>query len=240
VTSRKNEFGKFDVETVVRTAVAVSGAGAEKTLAANVNQTVDTDRHQTTAVAQESTQSAGQIKTTRADKDEFGRYTNIVQTRTRNDLSLTGALVEKTPTVSSVGDVIDGAANPPAALAEGAYGSVDYRKDEFGRYVGQRIVRTYVATYIIWGETTGTAHSEEEPEYAHMYSPSAKRVRRFARTVTYSGTRNIRNSHSDAMAVIDGGKARSRVESHGSGRYLAIKITTITKGDWALDETGVT
>jgi hypothetical protein len=228
------------VESVTRTAVAVSGAGAEKTLAANVSQTVDTDRHQTTAVAQESTQTAGQIKTTRADKDEFGRFTNIVQTRTRNDLSLTGALVEKTPTVSSVGDIIDGAANAPAALDEGAYGSVDYRKDEYGRYVGHRIVRTYEDYYIIWGETTGTAHSEKEIDFAHMYSPSAKRVRRFSRTITYSGTRNIRNIHSDAMTLIDGGEARSRVESYGSGRYLAIKITTITPSDWALDEEGVT
>jgi hypothetical protein len=209
-------------------------------MAANVNQTVAVDRHQTEAVTPEVSQTAGQIKTTRADKDEFGRFSNTVQTRTRNDLSLTGALVEKTPTVSSVGDVIDGAASPPSALAEGAFGSVDYRKDEYGRYVGHRIVRTYVDTYIIWGETTGTAHSEEELDFGHMYSTSAKRVRRYSRTITYSGTRNIRNSHSAAMALIDGGKARSRVESHGSGRYLAIKITTITKGDWELDEDGVT
>jgi uncharacterized membrane protein len=241
VTLRKrlNAFMRWDTETQTRTAVTVAAASASKTITTGMTEEQAEGRNIVEEPTLPASQTPGVIVTLRKRLNAFLRWDTETTTQTRHDNSLAGALVEKTPTVSSLGDVIDGQTAVPTALGANDYGSLEYRKDGFGRYVGHRIIRTYTDTYIIWGETTGTSYSHKEDEYAHMYSATAKRVRRYVRTVTFSGTSNIRNSYTAALALYTGSGPGSKIESHGSGRYIVFLITTITRGNWALDETGV-
>jgi hypothetical protein len=280
----------------------VSGAGAEKTITLGETRTVAVDRHQTAAVTPEDTQTAGQIKTTRADKDEFGRFTNTTETRlaaavadaevtkevrddetivrdldrnqaaagtppashtdgqidavtsrknefgkfdvetvvrTRADQSITGALVEKTPTFSSLGDVIDGQTAVPTALGEDDYGILDYRKDEFGRYVGRRIIRTYNDTFTIPGWTIGSVGSYTlTGERRYMQKKNGTWV---YKVITYMIALYQRSSNSAAMGDISGGLASSpaggsRIVALANGQYLSIKVTSDeATANWTTD-----
>jgi hypothetical protein len=216
VTSRKNEFGKFDVETVVRTAVAVSAAGAEKTITLGETRTVATDRHQESAVTPEDTQTAGQIKTTRADKDEFGRFTNITETR------LAAAVADAEASKEVRGDEIiqrdldrnQAAAGTPPTFTAGRIDAVTSRKNEFGKFDVETAVRT--------------ASAQNIEAYAH------------ARDQNGTSTLEIfRNASSPPTLGTDYGEVKYVLNEFGLYDGHKIVVTNSTYSAWS-PRTGIT
>jgi hypothetical protein len=128
-----------------------------------------------------------------------------------------------------VGDVIDGQTTEPTALGEGVYGSLEYRKDAFGRYVGHRIVRTYNDDIVVPGWTLGSVGSYTL-NGERRYMQSAGGVWKY-KVIVYTVALFQRGSHATALADVEGGLASSpaggsRIVTLANGQYLSIKITS--------------
>jgi predicted transcriptional regulator len=82
VSSQKNEFGLWDTRKTERTGVAADDAVMVKQIDAFGVVDSDTDRNKTTAIAEETTQTPGRIKQTRAQLNDYGLYDNTEEVRT--------------------------------------------------------------------------------------------------------------------------------------------------------------
>jgi len=145
VTNKTNEYDRVDVVVETRTATGITDTEKVKTISLFETNTEVTDRHQTTAVPEEITQTAGQVVTTRSQKDEFGLFTNT--TATKDSTNITEARKETKATafevVSSVTDKSDAAAETPiASHTAGTISTVTAIKNEFGEYDNTLETRT--------------------------------------------------------------------------------------------------
>jgi hypothetical protein len=118
---------------------------------------------------------------------------------------------------------------------------VSRNRTRFANRYDYTIVKSPVsaATYL-WSESILGPKTKEDIQYAHIWSATYGRVRRYKRLVTITYYVKIANSLDSAIDYIDGGKEGSHWAGHGEGRYLGTKVTAISEGDWTLDETGVT
>jgi hypothetical protein len=126
-----------------------------------------------------------------------------------------------------------------AALTNGTDNTVRKTPNRHALYDYMIIKNPYEGGVYTWVESTQTGKTRTKREYAHMYSVSAGRTRRYYRDATYTFNVYIKHSYIDALTAIDGGMDGSEVESHGNGRYAGYKVTSISYGNWTLDETGV-
>ena len=197
----KRDDGLFDTHKVTQTATAVSGAVAEKTITAFETMDTDADRHQTTAVAEEVSQTPGAIKTTRAEKDEFGRFTNTTETRTSTPVTD----AEKSKEVRD-DETIERAADRnqatggtlPTSHTDGQIDAVTNRKNEFGKYDVETLKRT--------------AQQQNITAYDHV------------KTRDYSATLAIYHNSSSAPTLGVGEFGEVRYELNTFGRYDGYKL----------------
>jgi hypothetical protein len=230
VTLRKrlNAILRWDTETQTRTAVTVAAASASKTITTGMTEEQAEGRNIVEEPTLPASQTPGIIVTLRKRLNAFLRWDTETTTQTRHDNSLTGALVEKTPTVSSLGDVIDGQTAVPTALGENDYGSLDYRKDGFGRYVGHRIVRTYNATVTIPGWEIS---SETCTQYVVDFV-QAKNGTWYKRKATLSITYGTHSGKGAAKTAAAGGYSYAHFKSGfgalGTGQYWSINVAEPT------------
>ena len=120
--------------------------------------------------------------------------------------------------------MFDGSVAAPTALGVGEYGRLSYRKDKYGRYVGEKEVTTYNDTITIPGWTLGSTSYGAEHVIRTIYQG-----RSVKRSLYYTITVIQTNSASSAIAHITGGlvsteAGSSRYEPLANGQYRAIKI----------------
>jgi hypothetical protein len=227
VTAVKNEFGEYDNTLETRTATADVTSEGNKVAAGDSVLTSSTVNN-VASPASAPTFTAGQIDTQRKRLNEFGRWDVETTTDLRQDQSISSGNVVKTPRYTSAIAVVDGASIAPSALGEDEYGRVSYRKDKYGRYVGEKEVTTYNDTITI----PGWALTSTKYDVKHIIRTTYQ-GKGYMRDLNYTVDVLQTNSANAAISHITGGltsteAGSSRYEPLGNGQYRAIKITAGT------------
>jgi hypothetical protein len=143
--------------------------------------------------------------------------------------------------MSSVVKIIDGQeVDTDLKLGAGEYGRVSYRKDKYGRYVGEKEVTTYNDTIVIpgWALTSTAYHVK------HTIRTTNKGLG-YKRDIGYTITVLQTGSAASAISHLEGGLVGTEAGSSdyhpiANGQYKATKITaypTFTTA-WSADTDG--
>jgi hypothetical protein len=238
-TGELNEFGKYDNTTDTKTSVDDVTSGGDKVAAADSVLT-GTSKKNVVTPDTAPTFTAGQIDIQRKRLNEFGRWDVEASTDVRQDQSIASGNAVKTPRMSSVIAIVDGASSAPAALGANDYGRVSYRKDKYGRYVGEREITTYNDTFTI----PGWALSSTSYSVTHTIRTTYK-GKGYKRDIGYTIAVLQTGSAASAISHIDGGLVGTEAGSSdyhplANGQYRAVKITANAGATtaWAADTDG--
>jgi hypothetical protein len=238
VRAELNEFGKYDNRTELRTATEVADAGKTTNVASDSVATTDVSKNIAEPADLSATPVAGTINIQAKRLNDYGKWDVESTADVRKDQSIASGNVEVTPRYSSVISVIDGSSSVPSALGVGEYGRVTYRKDKYGRYVGEKAVTTYTDTITIPGwSLTSTMYT-----VSHIIRTTYQGIG-YKRTISYNISVLQTNSASAAIAHIDGGlvsteAGSSRYEPLANGQYRAIRIELDDDPAWESDVGG--
>jgi uncharacterized membrane protein len=246
VTLRKklNAFLRWDVITQTRESVAQAAAGAGKTIKASETEEETEGRNIEAEPTLPTTQTAGTIVTMRKKLNAFLRWDTQTNTRTATYLYDSGSYTTREGTVywwwgSNATSTQYNAVISAAALTNATDNHISKTTNDYNLISYMITKNPFSGGVYLWAESELGPYTRKDRQYAHLFSESAGRVRRFRRDVTYTYSMGIKHSYEAAHSYQSGGEDGSTVQSHGNGRYVGIKVTGISEGNWALDETGV-
>jgi hypothetical protein len=182
VESTKNDFGRYDVSTKVRTAINVDDVQVSKTVSKFDTIDEDLDRNETAAGTPPSF-SAGTIVTVESVKNDFAKYD--VKTNTRTAVAVTNAEQSKSMAADEtqtrdVNRNQTAGATLPTTFTAGTIAEVINRLNDYGRYDtdSRASVAVYIHQEYNWTDRYGTAYvywgrNATTAEYASILSTAA-------------------------------------------------------------------
>jgi hypothetical protein len=223
-TSRKNDFGLFDNTLETKTATASVTSGGNK-VASGDSVLTETTVSNVASPAAAPSFTAGRVEVQRKRLNEFGYWDVETSTDVRSDQSIASGNEVKTPKYTSSIAIVDGASSAPTPLGVNEYGRVSYRKDKYGRYVGEKEVTTYVDTFTIPGWALGST-----TYYTYHTIRTTYKGKGYQRNIGYKVEVAQVGTPSAAISHITGGMCgteagSSRYDVMANGQYRAIKIS---------------
>jgi hypothetical protein len=238
---RLNEFGLYDNEAQTKTAVEKTVAGETRNVAADSVATTVVAKNISEPADISETPVDGTIKIQAKRLNEFGLWDAETTDDVRKDQSLAIGTLPSSPSTASTGNVsisprstsitqvLDGVDSPPIGLAPSEYGAVSYRKDRYGRYVGEKTVTTYNDTIVI----PGWQLSSDSRSVSHTIRTTYK-GKGYKRDIAYTIYETQTSSANTARAFAGSTEARtalvgteagsSAYHPLANGQYYAIRI----------------
>jgi hypothetical protein len=235
-SATKNKDGTYDVTTRVATAVEQKPLGAS-------GEVIDTDwdrrikenrvRNAITltgdyAVLTDEKPVAGTIIKVEKDRNPDGTYDVSRKTITTIENNVASHTAVKDKRYSASKTIYKNAVDQPT-LTE-TYGRLDIKKNEAGRWDGEKLVISYVedGDPTAWPSGSGTLYRIEKRRDRYADDGYAWRKVAYAYTVTYHATEGA------AFSALSGGFTGSHVEAVvAKTLWRAYKVTSIVGGDWS-------
>jgi len=249
VNNKVNDYNLTDITIDTRTAVSAANGVAFETETEVANDSVKVSTEVKNATSEPDltnvTPAAGVITVKRKSKNDFALWDYESSTDTASYQYDSGTYVTRDGTVSwswgiNATSIEYSAALAAISLTNGTDNTLHKTTNKYGLIDYFITKNPYNGGVFTWGESTQIGKTRKSREYAKIFSPAYGRERRWYRDVTYTFSVGIKHSYVDALTYIDGGEDGSSVESHGNGRYAGYRVTSISNGNWLLDETGVT
>lgn len=226
-----NAAGLLDYSVVTTTAVADSAAG---TAGGSQEETVALQFHRNKAAMTLAAPAAGSVNSISGEFNRFGKFDYTVRARTAVDNGVAAHMSVKQRKYHATRTVYRNSATAPELTASDTFGEVSYRKNEFGRYDGDKVVYTYtdgIGAGTAWSDKTGIT------QVVILRQPygNTNRERWCLLTVTYNLT--YHSSPQAAYTEVSGGYSApglsSRVRETVRGViWEARKVTAVSAGAW--------